>query len=235
MSEQFGSLKMAQLQVTFRPYTKLVEANIKALAANILVSSELHQAALEGHRQIEKVVKARLLADDSSTRDPQASKKSNFKRAEAVANNITSLVLQSPNKIIGGTGKVSHMDDLDPLNSIRPISNDKIRLWRILEWGVDPFNTLKARNPLKPMVFWWRRKSIFFVGKSKDYFFSRAQTGPYANQPMMIGVAPYDEAIEHPGQLGRFYWQKSRSDARKVYSTIVRLTLQRIIKKYSSK
>jgi len=207
--------------------------SITRLAAS-LQGPEIIQASVIGHQEIEKVVRSQL--KDVRKGDPQATKRGpafEGNLAQQVASNITSRVVVAGSQVLGGTGDIKHMDAADPLMRLRSPSDTKIRLWRILEYGVSPFSdSLKARDPSKPMVFWWRRAGILFIGKSPSFFLARAMSGPFSGQRAMIGKPPFTDAIDHPGQLGRFYWQDSRLEARKIFNTVVKAAMAGIIQRH---
>ncbi len=211
--------------IKFKSDATLVNHNIDALKA-VLSGNGLLTTVNGIHEIIEKTAKRNLLDSSNSTGNPQATKRSIYGYDRMVANNITSVVTKRGHKIIGGTGNVAYMDKVDPLNKLRGLNNPQIRLWRILEWGVSPFNTLRAKNPNKPMVFWWRRKNVLFIGKTKRIV---PKNGTF------IPLPTYSEPIEHPGQLGRFYWLKTELDAETEFRLKINEVLSGIIRAHSGK
>lgn len=204
---------MGDIKWTTRP--QLAIANIQAMRRAFLLSAELPIKLAETHKTIENIAKANVTDDKLSTRNPQATKRSIYNFDQRVAQNITSSIKRTKRLLVGGTGDTSYMDQNDPLVTFRNPSNTEVRLWRILEWGVDAFKNIKAQNPNKPMVFYWRRIGQLFIGK------------PFR--------APYTEAIDHPGQRGRFYWEKTKFDTEKIFQVRMRLAMSIIVARYSGR
>jgi hypothetical protein len=211
------------IRIKFKPTMSAIEPHLKEFVATIR-GDELTLAVQKVHNTVETMAKKNLLS--SSTRDPQATKQSIYGYDKMVANNITSVVTKRGNVITGGTGNIAYMDKQDPLQKMRKTKDIKVRLWRILEYGVQPFSTLKAKNPKEPMVFWWRRKNMLFIGKSR-------RVG--VKGTAFVYLPPYDQAIDHPGQLGRFYWFKTDAEAEKEFRLNVSSALKRIVGVYSGK
>lgn len=217
------------IRVSFRSTPTVAVAKINDMTRRLLHGDELVGAMVTAHGQIERLVKGRLLDLNTKTGDATKTSPSGFNRAEQVAANITSAVVQTGTGLIGGVGRRDYMDQNDPILKIRSVKNDQIRLWKILEVGVKPFSgTLKAKDPNKPMLFFWKKRSTFFVGKSKNWRWTALSGSPVTGQAM-VGRAPYDEAINHPGQLGRFYWEKSMIDSENAFVIVMTAALKLIV------
>jgi len=205
--------KYSNIRWGVRP--QLALANLRAFDRAFTLSDELPTRLLQTHHQIEEIVRNHLTTQ--STRDPSRTTPTGVNESK-VADIIRSSVTKRPHGLIGGTGNIKYMDQNDPLLTLqdRTPSSDNVRLWRILEWGVEEIYTLQARNPQKPMVFWWKRENKLFVG--------------------VPGKAPHNLPIsEHPGQRGRQYWETSMYVSEGIFRTNMHAQMQLIVSRYSNR
>jgi hypothetical protein len=215
------------VNIKFGTRVDLVTKYINSRIAKVAKPGSIDSTITAGARTMEIVTQDTLLNDKYSMRDPSATEPHNI-LTKLIAENIKAEVSRRKGGhiITCGIGRITKMDQLDPLKRIlkRKPKNGNIRLWRILQFGVDPFSELKARDPEVPMIFWWKRNGIYFVGKSEKY-----SSGYYKGKVAMVGRAPFNLAINHPGQKGRLYIEKARYEVINVFQKVVSIKLRNFL------
>lgn len=182
--------------------TSALRATTKLQLA-FLVSDFLPNIIRNTHYEIENMVRNRF--DESSQRDEGATAPGTGEISARIKKNITSKVFRTASGIFGGTGNVELLDNFDPILDLdRLIKDDSVRLWKILEFGVQGGYPIKPRKA--PFIrFFWRRAGIPFKG----------------------------EVRSHPGQRGRFYFAQTVFEANNLFDKNLRIAIGILLKKNS--
>ncbi len=128
--------------------------------------------------------------------------------------NIFSKFMRGANKLNIGTGEISYMDRKDPIlnldRDLKGKSGLPVRLWRILNWGVKGKYEIAARGKGFLTFFWTK-----------------------------IGRWMRLKKVNHPGQKGKFYFNKAVQEAGYTvsgkYGKLIRRIYFRYMKRYSGK
>lgn len=202
------------IRVLYRSDPRLAIANAQELAKAFTSGAELPAALQVVHGQIENIVKASLVDPENRKRDDNATSSTGRYEAD-IMNIITSSVYRTKTLLVGGTGNKEYMDTNDPLVTVqgRSPGHEQVRLWRILEWGVEGPYPITAKSSQSPMAFWWKRKHTKFIGVPSN--------------------APHDQPIMHPGQEPRRYWETALYDSEQVFHSAMHAVISALVGRYS--
>jgi len=128
--------------------------------------------------------------------------------------NIFSKFMRGGNVLHVGTGEISYMDRKDPILSLgrdlKGKSGLPVRLWRILNWGVKGKYEIAARGKGLLTFFW-----------------------------IKLGRWVRFKKVNHPGQKGKFYFNKAAQEVGYTvsgkYGKLIRKIYFKYMKRYSGK
>lgn len=167
-------------------------------------------AVLEVHKDVmEPAIQKAILVTEIKAKPSAGSGIRN-----AISGNIFSKFMRGANKLSIGTGEIAYMDRKDPIlnldRDLKGKSGLPVRLWRILNWGVKGKYEIVARGKGFLTFFWTK-----------------------------IGRWMRLKKVSHPGQKGKFYFNKAVQEAGYTvsgkYGKLIRRIYFRYMKRYSGK